>query len=114
MHLHDVTNDREAKVYGWIGDFRKWATACRKAKLPMGREADGYIFHDTRRTAATSWRAAGLEQADVVKITGHKTTAVFRNYDLGDTDALRDRMAAARAEAEQRAKQRARFRTRKA
>jgi integrase len=104
-----------SKVYGCIGDFRKaWATACRKAKLPMGREADGDIFHDTRRTAATSWRAAGLDEADVMKITGHKTTAVFRNYDLGDTDALRDRMAAARAEAEQRAKQRARFRTRKA
>ena len=45
-----------------------------------------------------------------MKITGHKTTAVFRNYDLGDTEALRDRLAAARAEAEQRARQRAKFR----
>jgi hypothetical protein len=51
-----------------------------------------------------------LEEADVMKITGHKTTAVFRNYDLGDTEALRDRLAAARAEAEQRARQRAKFR----
>jgi integrase len=102
---------KRSKAYGCIGDFRKaWATGCSRAKLPVGRDADGYIFHDTRRTAATSLRAAGLEEADVMKITGHKTTAVFRNYDLGDTEALRDRLAAARAEAEERARQRAKFR----
>ena len=44
-----------------------------------------------------------------MKITGHKTSSVFRRYDLGDVDALRSRLAAARAESEQRAKERARF-----
>jgi len=103
---------KRSKVYGCVGDFRKaWAMGCSKAKLPAGRQVDGYIFHNTRRTAATSLRAAGLEEADVMKITGHKTTAAFRNYDIGDTEALRDRLAAARAEAEHRARQRARFRT---
>jgi hypothetical protein len=50
-----------------------------------------------------------MEEADVMKITGHKTSSVFRRYDLGDVDALRSRLAAARAESEQRAKERARF-----
>jgi integrase len=102
---------KRSKAYGCIGDFRKaWATACQTARLPVGRDADGYIFHDTRRTAATSLRAGGMEEADVMKITGHKTSSVFRRYDLGDMDALRSRLAAARAESEERAKQRAKFR----
>jgi hypothetical protein len=44
------------------------------------------------------------EEADVMRITGHKTASVFRRYDLGDVDALRSRLSAARAESEQRAK----------
>jgi integrase len=64
---------KRSKVYGCIGDFRKaWETACHRAGLPVGRDADGYIFHDTRRTAATSLRAGGMEEPDVMKITGHK------------------------------------------
>jgi hypothetical protein len=35
---------------------------------------------------------------------------MFRHYDLSDVEALRARLSAARAEAEQRAKERARFR----
>jgi len=106
---------QRSKVYGCIGDTRKaWKTACEKAGLPVGRDADGYVFHDTRRTAATSLRAGGMEEADVMKITGHRTSSVFRRYDLGDVDALRSRLAAARAESEHRAKERARFKKGKA
>jgi hypothetical protein len=50
-----------------------------------------------------------MEEADVMKITGHKTSSVFRRYDLGDMDALRSRLAATRAESEQHAQQRAKF-----
>jgi integrase len=50
---------KRSKVYGCIGDFKKaWATAFRRAKLPVGRDADGYVFHDTRRTAPCSGLAA--------------------------------------------------------
>jgi len=31
-----------------------------------------------------------------MKITGHTTTHVFRHYDIGDVDALRERLARAR------------------
>ena len=31
-----------------------------------------------------------------MKITGHTTTHVFRHYDIGDVEALRERLARAR------------------
>jgi hypothetical protein len=75
-----------------------WQSACRRAGLPIGR-ADGFIFHSTRVTAVTDLRAGGMDEADAMKITGHKTAFVFRHYDLGDVDALRARLAASRATA---------------
>ena len=33
-----------------------------------------------------------------MKITGHQTAHVFKHYDLGDVDALRDRLTRARAQ----------------
>src|SRR5437762_5066908 len=35
-----------------------------------------------RNTAATDLRAGGMDEADAMKITGHKTAHVFRHYDL--------------------------------
>jgi integrase len=99
-----------SKKYGCLGDFRKaWATACATADLPVGAVAGGYVFHDTRRTAVTTLRAGGLEEADAMKVTGHKTAHVFRTYDMGNLERLRDDMERARA----RAAQRARFRGRR-
>ena len=37
-----------------------------------------------------------MEEADAMKITGHTTNHVFRHYDIGDVEALRDRLARAR------------------
>jgi integrase len=86
-----------SKVYGCVGDFRKaWATACRKAGVPAGRAAGGYTFHGTRHSAATNLRAGGLEEVDAMRVTGHQTAHVFRHYDIGNVDALRERLARAR------------------
>ncbi len=88
---------KPSKEYGCIGDFKKaWATACKAAELPVGRKAGGYVFHGTRHSAATNLRAAGLEESDCMRVTGHQTAHVFRHYDLTDTDALRDRITSAR------------------
>ena len=38
-----------------------------------------------------------MDEADVMKVSGWKTHHVFAHYDLGDVDALRQRMTAARA-----------------
>jgi integrase len=94
---HRAPGRTPSKSYGCVGDIKKaWATACKGAGFPVGRKAGGFVFHHTRNTAATNLRAGGMEEADAMKITGHTTTHVFRHYDIGDVEALRERLARAR------------------
>ena len=37
-----------------------------------------------------------MDEADAMKITGHQTAHVFRHYDLGDVNVLRERLARSR------------------
>jgi integrase len=84
--------------WGCVGDFKRaWKTALKRAGLPIGRKAGGFVFHNTRNTAATDLRAGGLVEADVMAIGGWKTANVFRHYDLGNVEALRERLTQARA-----------------
>lgn len=90
---------KSSREYGCVGDFKRaWRTAMKRAGLPIGRKEGGYTFHMTRNTAATDLRAGGMDEADAMKITGHQTAHVFKHYDLGDVDALRDRLTRARAQ----------------
>jgi hypothetical protein len=59
-------------------------------------------------TAATALRAGGLEEADAMKVTGHQTAYVFRNYDMGNVERLRAAMDQARTLAAERARFRGR------
>lgn len=87
-----------SKRYGSLGDFKRaWQAACEAAGFPVGRKAGGYVFHHTRNTAATNLRAGGMDEADAMKITGHQTGHVFRHYDIGNVEALRERLAHSRA-----------------
>jgi hypothetical protein len=89
-----------SRRYGCVGDFKKaWHTALRKADLPVGRKAGGFVFHHTRNTAATEMRAGGMDEADAMLVGGWRTTHVFKHYNLGNVDALRQRLSAARAAA---------------
>jgi integrase len=38
------------------------------------------VFHDHRHTATTNLRRAGVDALTAMKITGHKTMAVFKRY----------------------------------
>lgn len=49
--------------------FRK---ACREAGI------EDFVFHDFRHTAITNWRRAGIDHLTIMKISGHKTMAVFK------------------------------------
>ena len=51
----------------------------------------------TLSPAATNLRAGGMDEADAIKVTGHQTAHVFRHYDIGNVEALRERLARSRA-----------------
>jgi integrase len=47
-----------------------------------------FVFHDLRHTAVTNLRRAGVDALTAMKITGHKTMAVFKRYNTIDEDDL--------------------------
>jgi integrase len=68
-----------------IVDFKhSWATACKRAGLP------GRLFHDLRRTAVRDMIRAGVPQSVAMRISGHRTTAIFLRYDIASEADKRD------------------------
>lgn len=55
-----------------------WRAAAKAAGLP------GRLMHDFRRTAARDLIAAGNDYGTAMAVTGHKTMAVFRRYQITD------------------------------
>jgi integrase len=56
------------------GFTKAWRAACDAAGVP------GRIPHDFRRTAVRNLERAGVPRSVAMKITGHKTEAVYRRY----------------------------------
>ena len=68
-----------------ISDFRgAWAKACRAAGVP------GRLVHDFRRTAVRNLERAGVPRSAAMKLTGHKTEAVYRRYAITDSAMLQE------------------------
>jgi integrase len=67
-----------------VGDFDKvFKTACAAAGIPYDRKA-GYTFHCSRRSAARRMRRAGIPEATIMAITGHRTRVMFDWYNIID------------------------------
>jgi integrase len=72
---------------------KAWSTACKQAGLP------GLLFHDLRRSAVRNMEQAGVPRSVAMKISGHKTEAVYRRYAIvsdADLAAAAQKLAAAR------------------
>jgi len=68
-----------------IGDFRKaWQSACKRAGL------SGLLIHDLRRCAARNLSRAGVAEVVAMKITGHKTSSMYRRYRIIDEKEIRE------------------------
>ncbi len=58
-------------------------SACEKAGIENLR------FHDLRHTCVTNLRKAGVERSVIMKLTGHKTLAMFSRYNTVDSEDAR-------------------------
>jgi integrase len=56
-----------------------WHAACKRAKLGGRR-----ILHDFRRSAARSYRRAGVSEGVIMQIGGWRTRSVFERYNIKD------------------------------
>ena len=54
--------------------YRRWKETCRKAGAPERS------LHDFRRTAVRNFERAGVPRSVAMKLTGHRTEAVYRRY----------------------------------
>src|SRR5438309_653011 len=66
-------------------DIRKaFRRACKAAKLT------GVWFHDLRRSFVTNARRRGVPESVVMRMSGHRTRAVFDRYNIVEDDDLRE------------------------
>src|SRR5262245_18513636 len=63
---------------------RAWMPACKKAGLP------GLLPHDLRRSAVRHLERSGVSRSVAMRLTGHKTEAVYRRYAIVAENDLRE------------------------
>jgi integrase len=77
-----------------VEGFRKvWKAVCTRAGVP------GLLFHDLRRSGVRNLRRLGVQESVAMRISGHKTRAIFERYNIVDEADLAD--AASRLDTKQ-------------
>jgi integrase len=74
------------------------AAGLGKWRHPKDRDAgyDGLTLHDLRRSGVRNLRRAGVAEDVSMKISGHRTRAVFARYNITDSTDLHDACAECR------------------
>jgi integrase len=71
-----------------------WYEACAKAGFGVydskKRIYRGLTLHDMRRSAARNLIRAGASETVAMSITGHKTSSIFKRYNITDTNDRKD------------------------
>jgi integrase len=79
-----------------VNGFRKiWDRVCTRAGVP------DLLFHDLRRSGVRNLRRLGVQESVAMRISGHKTRAIFERYNIVDGADLAD--AASRLDTKQNA-----------
>ena len=71
----------------------KWYMERQFKKACLDFAVGPYRFHDLRHTFNTNMVKAGVDQIVIMKMTGHKTNAMFRRYSHLDREMGEDAMA---------------------
>lgn len=66
------------------GFGKRWRTACTQAGEP------GRLLYVFRRTAVRNLERAGVARSVAMKLTGHRTEAVYRRYAIVNDNDLRE------------------------
>ncbi len=67
----------------WVDVRKQFLNACKAARL------SGVWFHDLRRSFVTNARRYGVPESVVMRMSGHKTRAVFERYNVVAEEDLR-------------------------
>jgi integrase len=86
-----------------------WYEACHAAKFGVydskKRVYRGLTLHDMRRSAARNLIRAGASETVAMSITGHKTSSIFKRYNITDTNDRKDALIKVEQYAAQQVKQ---------
>ena len=85
IHTKRVFLNKERPIRAFVGSFkRQWYNAIKAAGL------GDFTFHDLRHCAINNLRLAGNDHFTIMTISGHRTTSVFRRYNVVTDEELQE------------------------